>query len=163
GRHADVLRRLGCRPGDRVAVQVDKSLEAVFLYLGCIQAGCVYLPLNVAYTPDEVAYFLKDAGPRLFVCRPESEAALRPVAEAAGGGTVMVLDAQGEGSLAEAARAASPDLEIHEAAADDVAAILYTSGTTGRSKGAMLTHGNLSSNALTLRDLWGFREGDALL
>ncbi|MEX2630069.1 MAG: malonyl-CoA synthase [Tistlia sp.] len=163
GRYAGVLRRLGCKPGDRVAVQVDKSVEAVFLYLGCAQAGCVYLPLNVAYTPDEVAYFLGDAAPALFVCRPEAEAALAPVASKAGVAHLLTLDAAGHGTLAEAARAASPEEEIHEAAADDLAAILYTSGTTGRSKGAMLSHGNLSSNALTLRDLWGFREGDALL
>ncbi|SMF43946.1 malonyl-CoA/methylmalonyl-CoA synthetase [Tistlia consotensis] len=163
GRYAAVLRRLGCKPGDRVAVQVDKSVEAVFLYLGCAQAGCVYLPLNVAYTADEVAYFLGDAGPALFVCRPEAEAKLKPVAEGAGVAHLMTLDAGGDGTLAEAARAASPDGAVHEAADDDLAAILYTSGTTGRSKGAMLTHGNLSSNALTLRDLWGFREGDALL
>lgn len=163
GRYANVLRRLGCRPGDRVAVQVDKSVEAVFLYLGCAQAGCVYLPLNVAYTPDEIAYFLADAAPSLFVCRPEAEASLAPVAQAAAVAHLLTLDADGEGTLAEAARAASPDLDVYEAADDDLAAILYTSGTTGRSKGAMLTHGNLSSNALTLRDLWGFREGDVLL
>lgn len=163
GRYANVLRRLGCQPGDRVAVQVDKSVEAVFLYLGCAQAGCVYLPLNVAYTADEVAYFLGDAAPALFVCRPESETALAPVAEKAAVAHLMTLDAEGHGTLAEAALAASPDREVQVASAEDLAAILYTSGTTGRSKGAMLTHGNLSSNALTLRDLWGFRKGDALL
>jgi len=163
GRYAALLRRLGVEPGDRVAVQTDKSVAAVCLYLGCLQAGAVYLPLNTAYTADEVSYFLGDAKPRLFVCRPESKAALTAVAEAAGVEQVMALDAAGRGELAEAAAEETPLAEVAPRGPDDLAAILYTSGTTGRSKGAMITHRNLSSNAAALQRIWGFVPEDVLL
>lgn len=163
GRYAALLVALGVKPGDRVAVQTDKSANAVFLYLGVVKMGAVYLPLNVGYTGAEIAYFLSDATPALVVCRPESETALREIAAKSGVAHVHTMDAAGGGSLTDAASGLTPVTESHPAAADDLAAILYTSGTTGRSKGAMLTHGNLNSNALALKDLWGFRPGDRLL
>ncbi|MGP1252884.1 MAG: malonate--CoA ligase [Kiloniellales bacterium] len=163
GRYARLLTDLGVKPGDRIAVQTDKSANAVFFYLGAVKMGAVYLPLNVGYTGAEIAYFLGDAKPALFVCRPESEAALREIATNSGVPHVHTMDAQGGGSLTEAAAGLEPLAESYPAAADALAAILYTSGTTGRSKGAMLTHGNLSSNALALKEIWGFRPGDRLL
>lgn len=163
GRIARLLLDLGVAPGERVAVQVEKSPAALFTYLACFKAGAVYLPLNTAYTASEVAYFLGDAEPRVFVCDPARLDELRPIAEAAGVAHVLTLDAAGGGSLAE--RAAGMDGEVRTVprAGDDLAAICYTSGTTGRSKGAMLTHRNLSSNARTLHRVWGFRPGDVLL
>ena len=163
GRYARLLIELGVKPGDRVAVQTDKSANAVFLYLGVVKMGAVYLPLNVGYTGAELSYFLGDATPALVVCRPESEAVLRDIAAKSGVPHVHTMDGEGGGSLTDAASGLAPLSESHPATADDLAAILYTSGTTGRSKGAMLTHGNLSSNALALKELWGFRPGDRLL
>ena len=165
GRLARLLGRLGVAPGDRVAVQVEKSAEALFLYLACLRAGAIYLPLNTAYTPAEIAYFLGDAEPKVFVCAPAAEAALRDTA--AGVAHLLTLGQMGgqagDGSLMEAARGLDPEAGCAEVAADDIAAILYTSGTTGRSKGAMLSHGNLASNAAALHRIWGFRAGDVLL
>jgi malonyl-CoA/methylmalonyl-CoA synthetase len=163
GRYAALLDRLGVQPGDRVAVQVDKSPEAVFLYLACLQAGAVYLPLNVAYTASEIDYFLGDAEPRLFVCRPAMLAALTPLARARGVAHILDLDAEGGGGLSEAAQALEPRKTITERARDDLAAICYTSGTTGRSKGAMISHGNLAANARTLTRIWHFQPDDVLL
>ncbi len=163
GRLARLLRDLGVAPGDRVAVQVEKSAEALFLYLACLRVGAIYLPLNTAYTPAEIAYFLGDAEPKVFVCTPAAEPALRDTAAAAGVARLLTLGEAGDGSLIEAASGLDPMPGCAEAAADDIAAILYTSGTTGRSKGAMLSHGNLASNAATLHRIWGFRPGDVLL
>ena len=163
GRFAKLLRALGVGKGERVAVQTDKSVNAVCLYLGCLKAGAVYLPLNTAYTPSEVAYFLSDARPTLLVCRPASREALAPVAAEAEVRHLHTMDESGGGSLAEEAVKQAAEAPTEKCAADDLAAILYTSGTTGRSKGAMLTHRNLSSNALTLREIWGFRADDILL
>ena len=163
-RYANLLVELGVRIGDRVTVQVEKSPEALFLYLACMRAGAVYQPLNTAYTQSEIAYFLGDAEPSLLVCRPETEAALRPVAEAAGVKTVLTLDTAGTGgSLNARAAGQSETFATVTTGADDLAAILYTSGTTGRSKGAMLSHGNLISNAAVLHRYWGFVPGDVLL
>lgn len=163
GRYAQALIDRGVRPGDRVAVQVEKSPEAVYLYLACLQAGAIYLPLNTGYTGAEMAYFLGDAEPTVAVCAPEAEAALAPIAAQAGVPHLLTLGTSGDGSLPTAAEGLGPRQEIAPATADDVAAILYTSGTTGRSKGAMLTHGNLASNALALHEAWGFRPDDVLL
>jgi malonyl-CoA/methylmalonyl-CoA synthetase len=163
GRYASLLARLGAGPGERVAAQVEKSPEAICLYLACLRAGAIYLPLNTAYTPSEIAYFLGDAQPRVLVCRPETRDSLLDAANAAGVTHVLSLDAAGGGTFAEGAAGENPDAECAERAPTDVAAILYTSGTTGQPKGAMLTHRNLASNAQALHRVWGFRAGDVLL
>jgi len=163
GRLANALKSLGVKPGDRVAAQVEKSAEALLVYLAALRAGAVYLPLNSAYTASEIRYFLGDAEPTLFICRPESAAEMQVVAAEAGVPRVETLGSNGEGSLMEAARAQPPAFEDVERTRDDLAAILYTSGTTGRSKGAMLSHGNLASNAEVLRDNWRFTPEDRLL
>ncbi len=163
GRYAAALRQLGVTKGDRVAVQVEKSPNAVFLYLACLRLGAVYLPLNTAYKADEIAYFLGDAEPRLFLVRPESLEALRPIAREAGVAALHDMDAEGGGNLTALAESQEPLAETVACESDDLAAILYTSGTTGRSKGAMITHGNLSSNAKALKQIWQFRPDDVLL
>lgn len=162
GRIARALVARGVRPGDRVAVQVEKSPEAVMLYLACVRAGAVFLPLNTAYTLAELDYFLGDAEPALVVCDPKSRDGLTPVAGRYGA-RIDTLDVEGKGSLMERAAAEAPDFADVERGPDDLAAILYTSGTTGRSKGAMLSHDNLWSNALTLVDYWRFTSEDVLL
>jgi len=159
-RHAAALIRAGVAPGDRVAAKVAKSPEALALYLGTVLAGGAFLPLNTAYTPPEIGYFLGDAEPAVFVCDPVSEAALAPLA---GSARVFGLDSAGGGSWAEAVAAEAPGIAPVARGPDDLAAILYTSGTTGRSKGAMLSHDNLASNSLVLRDLWRFTERDVLI
>ena len=162
GRMANALVGLGVKPGDRVAAQVEKSVEAIVLYLGVVRAGGVFLPLNTGYTPAEIGYFVEDAEPAVFVCDPAKQAALQPAADKAGA-RLVTLDAGGKGTLTEAADAAPETFETVERASDDLAALLYTSGTTGRSKGAMLTHGNLVSNALALRDAWAYTAQDVLI
>ncbi|HVY00129.1 MAG TPA: malonyl-CoA synthase [Pseudorhodoplanes sp.] len=161
-RLANVLVAHGVKPGDRVAAQVEKTPENMLLYLAALRAGAVYLPLNTAYTPAELDYFIGDAEPALFVCDPARRGALAPIA-AKYGATIETLDARGEGSLSDAAARAEASFSDVARADDDLAAILYTSGTTGRSKGAMLTHRNLSSNAQVLVDYWRFTEKDVLL
>ncbi len=173
---ANALTALGVRPGDRVAAQTPKSAEALMLYLGAVRAGAAFLPLNDAYTPAEVGYFLRDAEPRLLVCAPEAEAALAPVAAEAGARVETLgvyaprspTEPEAEtaaraGSLAVKAIDAATDFETRSAKPDDLAALLYTSGTTGRSKGAMLSHANLYENAAALADLWRFGPADRLL
>ena len=162
-RVAQALAALGVAPGDRVALQAAKSLRGVEAYLGTVMAGAVHLPLNPAYTDDEVGYFLGDAAPVAFVCDPAREATLSAVARRAGVAHLLTLDARGEGGLADAARAEAPMAAAVPRGPDDLAALLYTSGTTGRSKGAMLTHGNLTSNAAVLADLWRFSRRDVLI
>lgn len=162
-RFAQALIGAGARRGDRVAVQVEKSAEALALYLACLRAGIVYLPLNTAYTPAEIGYFLADAAPAVFVCRAGEEPGLAEVVATSGVPACLTLGADGTGSLIAAAACAAGDHEVVESADDDLAVIIYTSGTTGRSKGAMLTHGNLLSNGETLVDAWGFTPADVLL
>ncbi len=162
-RYAHALRALDLPSGARIAVQVEKSPEALILYLACLRAGLVYLPLNTAYLDAEVEYFITDAEPAVLVCDPAREAGMQALAQKHGVPCVLTLDAQGKGSLVEAAR---DQLEVFESVfsePDDLAAILYTSGTTGRSKGAMLSHGNLGSNARVLHDYWGWSSDDILL
>ncbi|WAC27434.1 malonate--CoA ligase [Ancylobacter sp. SL191] len=161
--YANALVGLGLQPGDRVALQVEKSAEAIFAYLGTVRAGGVFLPLNTAYTGPEIAYFLGDAQPALFVCDPAQEAALAPVAQAQGVARRLTLGADGRGTLADAADAAGERFEDVPRAEDDLAALLYTSGTTGRSKGAMLTQGNLVSNARALVEAWRYTADDVLI
>jgi malonyl-CoA/methylmalonyl-CoA synthetase len=163
GRLLSLLQACGVGRGERVVVQVDKSIEAVLLYLACLRAGAIYIPLNTAYTPAEVAYFLNDATPRLFVCTPAKRDALGVVAQACGVVWTYSLGVDGDGELMQAQTTLAPSNEICEIAADELAAILYTSGTTGRSKGAMLSHANLASNALVLFDYWHWQSGDVLL
>ncbi|MBO3761518.1 malonyl-CoA synthase [Ciceribacter sp. L1K22] len=162
GRFASVLKTLGVQPGDRVAVQVEKSPEALMLYLGCVRAGAVYLPLNTGYTLAELDYFIGDAEPRLVICTPAAKDGMAKLA-ANHGAHVETLDDSGGGSLVDLARDGGSDFLDVERGPDDLAAILYTSGTTGRSKGAMLTHDNLLSNAATLRDHWRFTAADRLI
>ncbi|GAA3491422.1 AMP-binding protein [Streptomyces cremeus] len=150
----------GVRPGDRVAAQVEKSPEAIALYLATLRVGGVYLPLNTAYTDAEMAYFLDDARPGVLVRSPRRTAGS---AHREGAGPVVeTLGTEGDGTLLEGH--GSPEHEeVFDASADDPAAILYTSGTTGRSKGAMLSHGNLASNCRALLDAWQFTSDDVLI
>lgn len=152
-RFAAVLRARGVEPGDRVVVQVPKSMEAVALYLGVLRCGGVYVPLNTAYTEREVDFFVGDASPRVVVGGAVA-------ADSNDGGDPRTVDIDG---LWREAQAAPADPAIEPRDDDDLAAICYTSGTTGRSKGAMITHGNLISNALALHEIWGFEPGDVLL
>jgi len=163
GQLANALVLAGVEPGDRVAVQVEKSVENFLLYLAALRAGAVYLPLNTAYTLSELDYFVGDAEPKLVVCDPSKRDGLTEVAKQRGVASVETLDAAGKGSLIDAAAGAPKDFADVPRADEDLAAILYTSGTTGRSKGAMLTHNNLSSNAQTLVDYWRFTDKDVLL
>ncbi len=162
GRIANVLTEAGARPGDRVAVQTEKSAEALALYLACLRTGALFLPLNTAYTTTELDYFLGDAEPCVAVCAPAAEAALRPLAEVKGI-TLLTLDGSASGTLAAHADEAPEAFVTVTRGPDDLAAILYTSGTTGRSKGAMLSHGNLLSNADALVETWRFTADDILL
>ncbi len=163
GRFASALSAIGVGPGDRVAVQVDKSIEAMALFHAVMRCGGVLLPLNTAYTIAELDYFIGDAEPTVVVCAPAVALALAAVADRHDCRAVMTLDAAGRGSMREAAARAMPMTADCHCRWDDLAAILYTSGTTGRSKGAMLTHGNLASNALVLGELWRFAAADILL
>ena len=162
GRVAGVLAAEGVRPGDRVAMQAGKSPLALAVYLACLRAGAVFVPLNTAYTAAEMAYFLADAAPRLLLVDPAAEPALRPAAASAGA-RCLTLDADGGGALAARTRVTDAQFATRPRAADDVAIILYTSGTTGRPKGAMLTHQNLLANADALVATWRFTAGDRLL
>lgn len=161
--YAEALAGLNLGEGARVAVQVEKSPQALWLYLGCLRAGLVYLPLNTAYTASEMAYFLEDALPALLVCDPSALAELRPVAQAAEIEHILELDADGKGSLADLAAQQSGRFNTVARHAHALAVIIYTSGTTGRSKGAMLSHGNLAANARVLHDYWGWQADDVLL
>ncbi|MFM2389645.1 MAG: hypothetical protein RLZZ437_1200, partial [Pseudomonadota bacterium] len=152
---AHALRSVGVVPGDRVAVQVAKSPAALATYGACVAIGAVYLPLNTAYTPAEIGYFLADATPRVFVCNP---AVAPPV-----GPHVLTMDGAGAGSLADLAAGMPDRIDPVARGANDLAALLYTSGTTGRSKGAMLSQGNLLSNAQVLVEHWRFTADDVLL
>ena len=163
-RCAAALSCFGLRRGDRVAVQVEKSPQSLFLYLACLRAGLVYLPLNTAYRLTELAYFLSDAEPALVVCTPSSEGDVRQLIRTSNSSArIATLDGAGGGSLSEAVREASAGFRTETTAPDELAVIIYTSGTTGRPKGAMLTHRNLISNARVLVDSWGFSNQDVLL
>ncbi|MGD9838565.1 MAG: malonyl-CoA synthase [Afipia sp.] len=162
GRVANVLVARGVTPGDRVAAQTEKSVEALVLYLATVRAGAVYLPLNTAYTLNELNYFIGDAEPALIVCDPSKADGIKALADKVGA-KVETLDTEGTGSLTDAAAKASADFATVPRAGDDLAAILYTSGTTGRSKGAMLTHDNLASNSLSLVEYWRFTKDDVLI
>ncbi|GAW34211.1 long-chain-fatty-acid--CoA ligase [Roseovarius sp. A-2] len=161
-RYAHAFGAAGLAPGDRLAAQIEKSPEALAVYAACVQAGIVFLPLNTGYTGDELSYFVSDSGAKLLLCDPAKSDALAPMAEAAGA-ALMTLDAGGNGTLPDAARDLPETFETTAREGDDLAAFLYTSGTTGRSKGAMLTQTNLLSNAEVLVDYWRFSAKDVLL
>ncbi len=160
---AAALLEAGTIVGDRVAVQVDKSPDAIATYLACLRIGAVYMPLNVAYTADEVGYYLRDATPSVFVGRPQSQAGLGEVAREAGVASLLTLGIEGDGSLAQRAESLPPYDDVAPRSNADLAAMLYTSGTTGKPKGAMITHGNLATNARALFETWGWQANDVLL
>ncbi len=162
GRLAHALVRRGVKPGDRVAVQVEKTPDNLLLFLASMRAGAVYLPLNTAYTIAELDYFLGDSEPRLVVCDPSRRAGVGAIAQARNA-AVDTLDASGQGSLIDLAAQSSADFADVPREESELAVILYTSGTTGRSKGAMLSHRNLSSNADVLASCWRFTDRDVLL
>ena len=160
---ANLLASLRLPAGARIAVQVEKSVEAMLLYLATLRAGHVFLPLNTAYQSAEIEYFIGDAEPAVVVCSSRNFGWVSKIAFKAGTAHVFTLDEDRTGSLLERAVHHSDEHQVVPMAQDDLAAILYTSGTTGRSKGAMLTHGNLLSNARVLKDSWGWRPGDVLI
>ena len=162
GRFHAALASLGVRKGDRVVVQVGKTIESVLLYLACLRIGAIYIPLNTAYTPVEVSYFIDDAEPRVLICDPQSYESLATVLHDKVE-HILTLSNNATGSLPELYNEMDAVNDIVQCSADDLAAILYTSGTTGRSKGAMLSHSNLSSNAQVLHQYWAFQHGDILL
>jgi malonyl-CoA/methylmalonyl-CoA synthetase len=162
-RAANALSACGVQPGDRVAVQIDKSPDMIAVTLGCFAAGAALLPLNSSYTLAELEYFLDDAKPALVLCRPTTFEATAALCHKLGVGAAMSLGVARDGSFSDLIATQSPDFSVVPRAKDDLAAILYTSGTTGRSKGAMLTHENLFSNALALVDVWRFTRDDVLI
>ena len=166
-RYAAFFLGLGLSPGDRVAAQIDKSAEGIFLYLGVLRAGLAYLPLNTDYQRGELSYFLTDAEPRAVICRGSAQGTFDALMKDTAGARLLTLDASGAGTLADGV-AGVPDTAVAafrtiERADDDLALIIYTSGTTGRSKGAMVTHGNLASNTAVLKDAWRITADDTLV
>ncbi len=162
-RLANFLSGIGVDPGNRVSVQLQKSPEALCLYLACLRGGFVFQPLNPALHSGELEYFLGNAEPAVVVCDPTREATIRPLAAAAGVKHLLTLDADGQGSLIAQSQSTAEDFCAVPSGKDDLAALLYSSGTTGVPKGIMLTHGNLLSNAQALVKVWGFTEDDRLL
>ncbi len=160
---ANLLVSLKLPAGSRIAVQVEKSVEAMLLYLATLRAGYVFLPLNTAYQSAEIEYFIGNAEPAVVVCSKKNFGWVSKIAFKAGTQNVFTLDDDRTGSLLDRATHCSDKHTVALMQADDLAAILYTSGTTGRSKGAMLSHGNMLSNALVLKDYWGWKPGDVLI
>jgi len=162
-RLANFLAELGIEVGDRVSVQVEKSPQALALYLACLRGGFVFHPLNPGYQPAELEYFLDNAAPTIVICDSSDAGTIRGLAEQAGIKHLLTLDADGHGSLIENSRATPADAILVARSADDLAALLYSSGTTGVPKGIMLTHGNLLSNTQSLLTAWEFSDRDRLL
>ena len=160
---AHVLRNAGVEKGDRIVVQAPKVADAIALYGAAVQAGAIYLPLNTAYTQSELRYFIEDATPALIVCDPANAAEIGTISADRPAAKVMTLAVDDTGSLSRAADNQPTTFETVARGPDDLAALLYTSGTTGRSKGAMLSHKNLLSNAVSLVDLWQISDQDRLI
>lgn len=162
-RYANTLVKLGVRPGDRVCAYIDKSIDNVFLYLGCLRAGLVYQPLNPAFQPAEVDYYLADASPVMVVCSTAKEGWVRAAAKRVGVERVLTLDRDGSGTLAAAVSESGSEFTTRWCDGSELACLLYSSGTTGKPKGIKLSHDNLAANVRTLVDLWGFTTGDVLI
>ncbi len=162
-RVANCLIGMGLHAGDRVTVQVEKSPQLLFLYLGVLRAGLVFHPLNTAYTREELQYFLEDAAPAAVVCDPARQGMFEELRGSATGTTLMTLDSSGNGSLVTAAATCTEEFVTAHNEPGDMAALLYSSGTTGRPKGIMLSHDNLGQNTRVLTEFWGFTEHDTLL
>ena len=162
-RLANFLSNIGVEKGDRVAVQLEKSPQVLVLYLACLKAGYVYLPLNTAYTPNELAYFMDNAEPTVAVCDPDREDLFTRLAGEYDLRHLFTLDADGQGSLLQASKHTPAAFDAEYCDKDDIAVILYTSGTTGRPKGAMITHGNLAANGRALQETWQWQQQDVLL
>lgn len=162
-RYANALMGLGVRPGDRLCAYIDKSIGNIFLYLACLRAGIIYQPLNPAFQPAEVDFYLADAGPAMVVCSTANEGWVRTAAKRAGVERVQTLDRDGTGTLAAAAGAAGTEFATRRCDGSELACLLYSSGTTGKPKGIKLSHDNLAANVRTLVDLWGFTPGDVLI
>ena len=161
---AHVLVASGVKPGDRVAVQVEKSPQAIFVYMACLRTGAVLLPLNTAYQPDELEFFLSDAAPSAVICQPARAEQLAGIVGKTGiSARLLTLGADNTGTLVEEAADQPGDFATVARSGGDVASILYSSGTTGRPKGAMMSHANLAANAQTLHQLWGWQADDVLL
>lgn len=160
---ASFLSGLGIETGDRISVQVEKSPETLCLYLACLRAGFVFHPLNMAYTSSELEYFLNNAEPAAVICDPANEIAIKQIADAAGAKSIFTLDGDGNGTLTERAAEVTADFDVVPRDKDDMAALLYSSGTTGVPKGIMLTHSNLLRNTEALVEAWGFTDNDRLL
>ncbi len=161
-RIAHFLTRQGLQKGDRIAVQVEKSPHVLFLYLACLRAGFIYLPLNTAYTKTEISYFLENAEPSIVVCRTESSQLFSEIKNK-NLKHIFTLDLNEQSGLIKQSRSTAAEFETVACDTDDIAVILYTSGTTGRPKGAMITHGNLAANGIALQKAWGWQQGDVLL
>jgi len=162
-RYARLLSDLGAVPGDRITVQIEKSIEALWLYLACLRGGFVFHPLNTAYQINELSYFVENAEPRIIICDPQFEQIMKQLGEGVDVIKVLTLDQMGCGTLIELLKSTSANFDTHISTKEDTAALLYSSGTTGVPKGIVLSHGNLSSNAETLVSAWDFTQKDCLL
>ncbi len=162
-RLANYLVGLGARKGDRISAQIEKSPQALCLYLACLRSGLVYHPLNPAYSAHELEYFIENAEPVIIICDPKQFHILQPLAESSHVSRMETLDGDGQGTLIDNSRDNSTEFEIVPRAENDMAALLYSSGTTGVPKGIMITHGNLLSNAKSLAEIWGVTNEDHLL
>jgi malonyl-CoA/methylmalonyl-CoA synthetase len=161
-RLANAFHALGLKKGDRVAIQAEKSVTSLCVYAACIQSGVIFLPLNTGYTTAEVGYFIDDSGAKLFICDEKKVDDMKPILEKFGV-TLKTLNADGTGSITDLAKQQKNSFSPVDTNGDDLAAFLYTSGTTGKSKGAMLTQNNLLSNSKTLTKYWKFNDQDVLL